>query len=909
MPPVRREVVEQLQESHNIGLVPAGLNPTGEVIDYADNDIRYIAISGIAEIVADPVALASTRRHLTALSNVEEMVRGRKGESQLRPHQEDVFDDIYEFLKSPPTDENGFVQRGYIELPTGSGKTVIFAKLAEVIGKAGRDANGHKLRSLVLVPKLDLLHQTVGNDERGFKRFAPDVDVTQYYSGEKDLSGETVVMTYQSLTRAMDKGVVTPGMFDLVICDEAHTVIAGKRKEAVATLLEGSLGLALTATPDYKSKDETRHVNSLFPYEIHNVGLREAIERGFLSPVRAIAIKSDEVIDSISAGDFNEEELRGLAHSEWRNMKGVEFAKAFVENGERGVVSCVPGDDCEHAYTMAELISNQTIVDSDSGEERKIKAVAVDGTMPANRRKDIYAQFDAGKIDVLTYVDLLTEGWDSEEASFIVNLRPTTSFVNATQRIGRVLRRSPNKDVATVVEIIDESNKGQVTFYHVFGEEEINHGKTLGPKEPKDEDFDPVEDTYTDEQLDLILPDDIKALIAQINHVNIGELVVMPREYLEAPDGHVSLIAFARNNHVDRKRIIAICEEMGIEPSVHKFGTTPGASLDPSQQEQILGHTIFGTEIAPEVVLSTIRAAQRLNVDKKTLEQVAERLGVTLDTYRFGSRYALGITAEQVELIKGQPEFQPVERSIGIMTVRAFARNNNLNPRSIAKAAGELGLSIDSMRVGSRFAPALTPEQQQAVLGALGADKPDEGVISLSRFAEANALQMKDARALVEELGIEPQTFMFKNRRAPGLTAAQQELVLDKIGGQHAEPTEGAVSLSAFCNEHGINYEKAKQTLQEAGHEIESFNFGGKRVKSLALTPDQQEFLVGGKVEKAPEGYLSRDAFSSESGLSYRRVAKAVEELGLDLKKYRFGVKSVTGLSPQEQATIREYLS
>src|SRR5690606_21921594 len=85
--------------------------------------------------------------------------------------------------------------------------------------------------------------------------------------------------------------------------------------------------------------------------------------------------------------------------------------------------------------------------------QRFIRAASVDGSMHPSEIEKVLEQYKSGELDMLTYVNMLLEGWDSPESDFTVLIRPTKSKVLAEQRMGRIVRSREGK-VATVHEFI-----------------------------------------------------------------------------------------------------------------------------------------------------------------------------------------------------------------------------------------------------------------------------------------------------------------------------------------------------------------------------------------------------------------------------------------------------------------------
>lgn len=425
----------------------------------------------------------------------------------LRPHQIEVFNDIGTFLE----DEE---RRGYVQLPTGTGKTVIFVELSKALMEAQKP-DGTKPKILVVTPKIDLVHQTMGRSkEKGYGKFAPELKVASFFSDstEEDRrsmqAAEVVVTTYASLgimsrreqvelkspeeidelvkeeiegyvahagadfTRSGNYGhdfliarlrqvdgllhnpalkVAPTGetmldMFDIYILDEAHHVL-GQASNSVLEMIDDSKPvIGFTATPDANQK---RKLVSRLPKQIHNLAFNEAVSMELLSPLVPIAVKTGvdlkrgDMFDS--EGEYLDERMSHLARSASRNERVVNIAQSLAELGIGTLVSCLAGDEALHARVIAEQLRS-----------RGVAAEAVYAGISPSQRQRMYREFEAGELDVLTFIEVLGEGWDSERAKAIVNARPTRSLIIAQQRLGRIERPG---GIAFAVDILDDYDK------------------------------------------------------------------------------------------------------------------------------------------------------------------------------------------------------------------------------------------------------------------------------------------------------------------------------------------------------------------------------------------------------------------------------------------------------------------
>lgn len=417
----------------------------------------------------------------------------------LLPHQVNVFEDLQNFFEVGQT-------RGYIELPTGTGKTVLFVELSKAL--LGSETEEKKPKILVVAPTKDLVHQTMGRTgERGYGRFAPELRVGSYFSDtpHQERTGfnvdkyDVVVTTYRSfdiLSRQNEyrdateqdilEGRIKPGdvesikrlrtgktlleRFDVIFLDEAHHTFGERVSNLVNSLPENNVVIGFTATPD---ADEERKLLNNLPNKIHTLELNEAVALGLLAPVTPIGVKSGIKIEGSDLydelGEFIDDRIAYLSEDPTRNKAIVEAAKVMTERGIGTIISCIAGGEAWHARHIAEL-----------AQQQGLRAMAVHSRIPAELRQQIYKRFNNGDIDVLTFIGVLGEGWDSQRAKALINGRPTRSMIVAKQRLGRITRLSG--DVAYAIDICDdsESTNPPITVADVLNKGDIPYGATVG---------------------------------------------------------------------------------------------------------------------------------------------------------------------------------------------------------------------------------------------------------------------------------------------------------------------------------------------------------------------------------------------------------------------------------------------
>jgi superfamily II DNA or RNA helicase len=143
---------------------------------------------------------------------------------------------------------------------------------------------------------------------------------------------------------------------------------------------------------------------------------RELIADGHLVPCEVIAPK---------------EPTRSLS------MHPVDAWRAY--GGGRAIVYC---RDVKHAQKVAEEFTAAAI-----------PSASVEGTLDDDERARRLAAHRAGALTVLTNVQILTEGYDDPHVSMAIMARSFSTAGSWIQAIGRIVRPSPGKTKATVVDL------------------------------------------------------------------------------------------------------------------------------------------------------------------------------------------------------------------------------------------------------------------------------------------------------------------------------------------------------------------------------------------------------------------------------------------------------------------------
>ena len=309
----------------------------------------------------------------------------------------------------------GGVSRTLLVLPTGCGKTIVFAKIAEDCVRRGN-------RVLILAHRGELLEQAADKilKSTGLRcavEKAEESCLSSWY--------RITVGSIQTLMREKRLHQFPSDYFGTIIIDEAHHCISDSYRR-ILDYFQGAEVLGVTATPD---RGDMKDLGQVFQSLAYEYSLPQAIKEGYLCPIRALTIPLQLDISDVtlSAGDFAANAL-GSALDPYLEQIAAEMAKACQD---RKTVVFLP------------LVSTSQKF-RDILNQHGFSAAEVNGNSPD--RAEILADYEAGKYNVLCNSMLLTEGWDCPSVDCVVVLRPTKVRSLYSQMVGRGTRLFPGKD-------------------------------------------------------------------------------------------------------------------------------------------------------------------------------------------------------------------------------------------------------------------------------------------------------------------------------------------------------------------------------------------------------------------------------------------------------------------------------
>ncbi len=326
---------------------------------------------------------------------------------ELRPYQQEARERIFQEWEK--------VDKTLLVLPTGCGKTIVFAKITE-------DCVRHGDRVLILAHRGELLEQAADKLAK-----ATGLGCATEKAEESCLGSwfRVTVGSVQTLMREKRLNQFPADYFDDIIIDEAHHCLSDSYQRVLKHFPDAKV-LGVTATPD---RGDMRNLGQYFESLAYEYTLPKAIKEGYLSPIKALTLplKLDLSGVGVQAGDFKSGEI-ATALDPYLYQIADEMLKYCAD---RKTVVFLPLVKTSQKFR-------------DILNQKGLRAAEVNGD--SKDRAEVLEAFDRGEYDVLCNSMLLTEGWDCPSVDCIVVLRPTKIRSLYSQMVGRGTRLYPGKD-------------------------------------------------------------------------------------------------------------------------------------------------------------------------------------------------------------------------------------------------------------------------------------------------------------------------------------------------------------------------------------------------------------------------------------------------------------------------------
>lgn len=353
---------------------------------------------------------------------------------ELRPYQKESMESVFEQWEE--------VDKTLLVLPTGCGKTIVFAKITEQCVKGGK-------RVLILAHRGELLEQAA---DKIAKTTGLGCATEKAEQSSLNTWYRIVVGSVQTLMREKRLNQFDRDYFDVIIIDEAHHCISDSYQKVLQYFSNAKV-LGVTATPD---RGDIKNLGSYFESLAYEYSLPKAIKEGYLCPIKAqtIPLKLDLSGVSQQAGDFKTSDI-DTALDPYLFQIGDEMRK-YCTNRKTVVFLPLVKTSQKFTHILNEL---------------GFRAVEVNGG--SDDRAEVLQDFESGKYNVLCNSMLLTEGWDCPSVDCVVVLRPTKVRALYSQMVGRGTRLCEGKKELLLLDFLWHSERHELCHpAHLISENE-----------------------------------------------------------------------------------------------------------------------------------------------------------------------------------------------------------------------------------------------------------------------------------------------------------------------------------------------------------------------------------------------------------------------------------------------------
>jgi DNA phosphorothioation system restriction enzyme len=377
--------------------------------------------------------------------------------------------------------------RGIFAMATGTGKTITALTLATKVAERNAD---RPFAVIVLCPYINLCRQWEGE----FLLFG--VNAVGCYEGRPRWEvlfdeahqrlhaglGKMAVFVVSNATFLTDifqarlrSRLSGQSVTYLIIADEAHNLGAKRIQQCLPP--EISLRLALSATPDrHHDPEGTKAIFDYFGKIVYTFPLANAIAEGYLTPYEyhpiLVTLSPEEAqqywditrelarfFPSEEGGELGEGAMRllirrarliGAAADKLTQLDALltripeKPRRALFYCGDGRVTDHVASDDKRQIEAVAQLLGNQ----------HNLRVRTFTYREKTDEREDILRDLRSGFLDGVVAIRCLDEGIDlpALETGFL--LASSSNPRQFVQRRGRLLRKAPGKDKATIYDFV-----------------------------------------------------------------------------------------------------------------------------------------------------------------------------------------------------------------------------------------------------------------------------------------------------------------------------------------------------------------------------------------------------------------------------------------------------------------------
>lgn len=313
-----------------------------------------------------------------------------------------------------------------------------------------------------------------------------DIKETQ---SDRDIT--VVFSTYQSIDVIGDAQKEGLPEFDLIISDEAHRTTGAHEMNKDASVftkvhdnekVKGKLRMYQTATPKIygdnakkNAKDKSILLSSMddetkYGEVFYRMGFGQAVSHGILTDYKVMVLAVDETAIQKDMQKTLADPENGLNIDDvgrivgiWNGMMRRNGYKNPIKNSpydgaplERAIAFTRTIEDSKKVSKQFEEVVNEYIGASTDQQTTKLSMKHADGSMNALQKGEVLDWLadpnkPSDEARIVSNVRFLTEGIDVPTLDAVIFLAPKKSQVDIVQAVGRIMRKSENKDYGYII--------------------------------------------------------------------------------------------------------------------------------------------------------------------------------------------------------------------------------------------------------------------------------------------------------------------------------------------------------------------------------------------------------------------------------------------------------------------------
>lgn len=391
--------------------------------------VRWFESNGISVIYAESTPAERNYIHLPPDLSVLDRVTLRHGQKEC----------IEAFLKE---------KHGVIQAPVGFGKTFLISLLIQMFPKE---------KFHICTKSRDILQEIYNR----LIEVTPNVGI--YCGDRKDLYSRVTLITADSL------GGLPADDVAFFIFDECHLAAAPTYSRAILDKYRFSRMYGFTATPKGRSDGADDVLSMLFGDIIYSMTYEEGQEAGLVVPISVQWLHCGYSPYSASQWVSKVAQFR---HCIWENdTRNRMIADYVTEHCAAQDKVLILVQTVEHAVHLKAVLPEFELVyatfnkDDLAGYIRKGLLPEDYTPLSAKDRKRMQDDFKSGRIRRVIATSVWNTGVDFPDLKYVVNAGALSSLIVTTQGGGRASRVSTGKTSAVVVDVVDEFDGKNSSFY------------------------------------------------------------------------------------------------------------------------------------------------------------------------------------------------------------------------------------------------------------------------------------------------------------------------------------------------------------------------------------------------------------------------------------------------------------